>query len=201
MNKAKPKKILIDVDDVIITDTENVYLKVLNNVFGTNLKTENLTSYHVEDYQLEDHTGLTQEQKIYYYQELRKFNAYENAVISQECIDTIKRLNQVHNVYICSAVTFRYKPEESAPYFKYKYDFLKKFLPFLNPKNFIFTSAKTMLDADVLIVDRPSNLMGEGIKTKLLFTAFHNKAISKDELDRLNFTRVNNWQEVERILL
>ncbi len=101
----------------------------------------------------------------------------------------------------CSAVTFRYKPEESAPYFKYKYDFLRKVLPFLNPKNFIFTSAKTMLDADVLIDDRPSNLMGEGIKTKLLFTAFHNKAISKDELDRLNFIRVNNWQEVERILL
>lgn len=187
------KTVLIDVDEVIC---DNVYLKVLNKMLGTNKRPEDLTSYHVED-----NFDLIAEKKIDFYKELRKCNAYEKGVVTQDCIDTIEKLSKVYDIYFCSAVTFKYHPEESGNYFKYKYDFLRKTFPFIDPKHCIFTTAKTLIDADVMIDDKPSNLMNDGFKTKLLFTAPHNKSMTKEELDKLGFIRVNNWKEIEEILL
>ena len=50
-----------------------------------------------------------------------------------------------------------------------------------------------------LIDDRISNL--EGARTKLLFTAYHNKNISNTDLSQDGIIRVNNWYDIENILL
>ena len=36
---------------------------------------------------------------------------------------------------------------------------------------------------------------------KLLFTAWHNKDLTDDELKKQNIIRVNNWKEIASILL
>ena len=36
---------------------------------------------------------------------------------------------------------------------------------------------------------------------KLLFTAWHNENISESELDKQDIIRVNNWKEIEELLL
>ena len=38
-------------------------------------------------------------------------------------------------------------------------------------------------------------------RLKLLFTAYHNKNMTEEELKENNFVRVNGWKEVEEILL
>lgn len=36
---------------------------------------------------------------------------------------------------------------------------------------------------------------------KLLFTAWHNKNLTKEELDRQNIIRVSNWKKIKSLLL
>ena len=72
-------------------------------------------------------------------------------------------------------------------------------MPFINPHNFIFLGNKSVLNCDIKIDDRLDNL--NGAKTKILFTAFHNKKISEKNLKKQGIKRVNNWKEIEQLLL
>ena len=51
----------------------------------------------------------------------------------------------------------------------------------------------------ISIDDKIENLINGDIK--LLYTAYHNKNISKEELEEKGIIRVNNWLEIEKILL
>lgn len=62
--------------------------------------------------------------------------------------------------------------------------------PFENP---------IMFDDKIYIDDKVNNI--EGATTKLLYTAWHNKDITKEELEKQNIIRVNNWKEIGKILL
>ena len=72
-------------------------------------------------------------------------------------------------------------------------------LYFIEPRNYIFTADKSIINCDIKIDDRIDNL--DGAKTKILFTAWHNKNISKDELNNKGIKRANNWKEIENIFL
>lgn len=82
---------------------------------------------------------------------------------------------------------------------KNKYQFLYKKLDFINPRNYIFTADKSVVNCDIRIDDKPINL--EGAETKLLFTAWHNKDLSEEKLKNNGMIRVNNWKEIGKILL
>ena len=58
---------------------------------------------------------------------------------------------------------------------------------------------KTKINYDIGIDDRVSNL--ENCDKKLLFTEFRNKKISKEDLEKDNIIRVNNWLEIQEILI
>ena len=73
-------------------------------------------------------------------------------------------------------------------------------LPFINPENYIFTSNKECIKAEIKIDDKISNLEGNS-ELKLLITAYHNKNISNEELKEKNIIRVNNWNDIAEILL
>ena len=46
-----------------------------------------------------------------------------------------------------------------------------------------------------------TNYQEEDAEIKLLFTAYHNVNITDEELKAKNLIRVNNWKEIEKILL
>ena len=77
---------------------------------------------------------------------------------------------------------------------------LLKNLPFLDPKNFIFTSRKDLIDCDIKIDDKVGNLKGLG-KLKLLMDGYHNRKYSDLELKKRGIRRVYSWDEIEKILL
>jgi len=99
----------------------------------------------------------------------------------------IQRLSAHFEIYIVTAAMEF--PSSLAP----KYQWLKKHFGFINENNFVFCGDKSIIHADYLIDDTPSNLdtfKGKG----LLFTAPHNHEIN-------GYTRLNNWLEVEEYFM
>lgn len=186
----KPK-ILIDIDEVICQST---FLDEINSFLGTNYELDFFTEYYIDDI-----LG-TDENKELFYKKIKDVDLYKNARIYEGAVDVLKELSEKYEIYICSACVMFCMPEDSGIYFKHKYDFLIKNFPFLNPDNFIFTSAKNIFKADIQIDDRLKNLQGE-VETKLLFTAYHNKTITSEELKDKNIIRVNDWNDIKFILL
>lgn len=72
-------------------------------------------------------------------------------------------------------------------------------LYFIEPRNYIFTADKSIINCDIKIDDKIKNI--EGASIKLLFTAWHNKELSNEKLKKDNIIRVNNWKEIYEILL
>jgi 5'(3')-deoxyribonucleotidase len=70
---------------------------------------------------------------------------------------------------------------------------MEKHFPFITWKHIVFCGHKYMIQADYLIDDHEKNLH-TFTGTPLLFTAPHNLHIN-------DFQRVNNWKEVELLLL
>ena len=58
---------------------------------------------------------------------------------------------------------------------------------------------KNLIRTDVRIDDKIENLKNGRIK--LLYTAWHNMDYSDEYLKKKNIIRVNNWQDIRRILL
>lgn len=192
-----PKKsILLDVDEVICFAG---YLDAANKFMNTNYKIEDINTYYIED-------AIIPKDKLEEYNEfISNINFYENPYILPDAIGVIKKLNEYYDIYICSACVMHINIKDSGKQFKDKYDFLIKALPFLNAENFIFTNAKHLIKADIQIDDKLSNLEGD-ISIKILFPSYHNKNISKEELDKKNIIKAGNdwktaWIEIEKILL
>lgn len=184
------KKILIDMDDVIC---ENGFIRMINEFLGTNYKSEDANSYFVNDLIPKDKF----EEWVKFFEEK---NLYDYVDIVKDAPEVIEKLSKIYDVYIVTAYIFRDKPEISGNQLKNKFDYLAKNLPFIDFKKFIFLSDKDLIDADIRIDDSVDKLKGKA-ETKLLFTAYHNKNISNDELKTKDLIRVDNWKEIEKILL
>ena len=82
---------------------------------------------------------------------------------------------------------------------------MRKYLPFINPRKYIFTSSKSLIKADIQIDDLASN-MNSDVETKVLFPSYHNKNVSDEELKKMGIVRAGTdwrkgWEEVLKILL
>ena len=106
----------------------------------------------------------------------------------------LKELNERFDIYIVTTYLWNEAKDISGINMMNKYYYLRETLPFIAPEKYIFASNKKIMNFDIRIDDRVKNL--DGAKTKLLFTAWHNKEISEVELKANNIIRVNNWGEV-----
>ena len=181
------KKIMVDMDDVITTGG---FLYLINKFLGTNYTEDDFDGYYFQD-KVDDMEAF----KKY----VKNENVYDYCSIIDGCYDTLKELNEVYDIYICTSYLWRDMPNESGYVLEQKFKFLKDNFDFISPYKYIFVSDKSVLDFDIKIDDRLDNL--SNCKTKLLFTAYHNKNISKEELDNLGVVRVDSWKEVEKKLL
>ena len=185
------KSLLIDVDEVLAHST---MLDEINSYLHANYKFEDFTEYYLDDVIGND------EEKAKFYEVLKTKDLYQNAKVFDGAVQALKELNEKYDIYICSACVMFCCPYESGKYFQQKFDFIVRNFPFLDPDKIILTGAKNLFEADVQIDDRLKNLKGN-VKTKLLFDSYHNKNISKEELEEKNVIRVHNWEEIKKILL
>lgn len=185
------KKILLDIDEVICNPG---FLYLINQFLGKDYKIDDFTDYYIDDIIGDE------EKKQEFYKYYLQYNAYDYAELLPGAYEVIEKLNKEYDIYLCSACVNPFFIQDSGKMFMDKYNWILKTFPFLNPNNFIFTNAKNILEADIQIDDRMQNLKGN-VKLKLLFTSYHNKELSDIELKELGIIRVNNWKEIESILL
>ena len=190
------KTILLDVDEVICFSG---YLEAINEFLDTHYIIDDFTDYYI------DVTAVPKDRFEAFHHFLGTRNLYQNAVILPDAVETIKKLNEVYEIYICSACVNPFNIQNSGKEFLNKYNFLIDFLPFLDPNHFIFTSATHLFNADIQIDDRLPNLDND-VKLKILFPSYHNKAISDEELKGKGVLRAGKdyktgWKEIEKILL
>lgn len=182
---------MIDLDDTITIDT---YLTVVNDYLKTNYTYDDIPKYWVDEIVPDD---IMDEYLKYIYNDI---NMYDYAKISPNAIEVIEKLSKYYEVVICSAYIDHRSIEDCAKLLTHKHNWLHKNLPFIDPANYIFTSNKECINAEIKIDDKLSNLEGNA-EVKLLITAYHNKNISDEELKQKNIIRVNNWNDIANILL
>ena len=172
------KRIAIDMDEVISHFSAKC-LELFNEEFQ-----EKYTDQHLQGKKL-------MELDVRFEKKVNQYLANESFFLELEVIkdsqEVIKKLSTNYEIYIVTAAMEF--PASLAP----KYQWLKKHFSFLNEKNFVFCGDKSIIHADYLLDDTPSNLEtfnGKGI----LFTAPHN-------VNTTGYARVNNWIEVEAYFL
>lgn len=185
------KKIMIDLDETICSPS---YLKEVNKYLNTEYKYEDIKTYFVEDIIEED---KKQEFLDYFY---KNVNVYDEATVLPDAIGVIERLSHFYDIYIVSAFVDKRRIQESSIMAKYKYEWILKNMPFIDPKKIVLTGSKDIIMCDIKIDDKVSNLKGYG-ETKLLIDQLHNQKYSFEELEKLKIKRVYDWQQVASILL
>ena len=185
------KKIMIDLDETICSPS---YLKEVNKYLNTEYKYEDIKTYFVEDIIEED---KKQEFLDYFY---KNVNVYDEATVLPDAIGVIERLSHFYDIYIVSAFVDKRRIQESSIMAKYKYEWILKNMPFIDPKKIVLTGSKDVIMCDIKIDDKVSNLKGYG-ETKLLIDQIHNQKYSFEELEKLKIKRVYDWQQVASILL
>ena len=185
------QKIMIDLDETICSPT---YLEEVNKYMKTDYQYTDIDPYFVED--IIPH--LEREKFLDYFYE--NANVYDHAYVFPEAIEVIRDLCQVYDVYIVSAFVDKRRPKESSIMAKYKYEWILKNMPFIDPKKIILTGSKHMIMCDIKIDDKVGNLKGYG-ETKLLLDHMHNRKYSFEELESLGIKRVHDWRQIRDILL
>lgn len=183
------KRIMIDMDNVI---TNPLFLEFINEFLGTNYKLDDLEEYYLQKLITKDSNK--------FWNFINNKNLYEGIELFDGCYEVLEKLNKKYDLYIVTAYIWGDSYDEFiVNTLRDKYLFLREKLPFIRPEKYIFTINKNIMNFDVRIDDRLNNLAGADIK--LLFSAWHNKNYSDTELKENNVIRVNNWKDVEKILL
>ena len=185
------KKLMIDLDETICSPG---YLEAVNNYLNTNYKYEDISTYFVEDIMEEE-----QKEKFldYFYENL---NIYETAKPMPHALEVIEELTNYYEVYIVSAFIDKRRLKDSSIMAKYKYEWILKNMPFIEPKKIILTGSKDVIMCDIKIDDKMSNLKGYG-DIKLLVDHNHNRKYSFEELESLGIKRVYDWLQIREILI
>lgn len=183
------KKIIVDLDDVLSIDG---YLNMMNDFLHTNYTYEDINDYYVEKI-------MNEQQLIEYRKFFKEHNVYDYSIPSTNSKEILKKLMLEYEIYVCSSYYCDLDNTLSSELIPKKCEFLKQNYPFLSSKNFIFINDKSILQADIRIDDKIENLTGNGLK--LLYTAYHNKDISKKDLISNEIIRVNNWVDIDNEIL
>lgn len=179
---------MVDMDDVL---TGTNFARILEDYLGYKPDYSQVKGYYVQD--------ILGDKKDDFFSLFKDADMYEGASLFEGCYEALKELSKYYKIYICTDYIWREIPEHAGNNLRNKYKFLYEKLDFLEPRNFIFACDKSLINCDIKIDDRMHNL--EGADMKLLYTAYHNKEISNEELESLGVIRVNNWFEIKDLLL
>ena len=182
------KKLIIDFDDTMVVGN---FLKIANEIFKENKKIEDLQSYYVED-----NFDVTDSQKDEFYNELVKRDLYESAEKINDAYEILKNLSNEVEIIIFSACVLKGQVAKSGRMFLNKYEYILKNFDFIDPNNIVLGGNKSIISGEYFLDDKLENLECCNAKSKLLFTAYHNKNIPTEELLRKGILRINNYSEL-----
>ena len=128
----------------------------------------------------EEHQGLVMER-------LKGPGFFRHLPVMEDAVEVLRELNERYEVFIVSAAM------EFPNSLKDKYDWLQEHFPFIGWQQIAFCGSKKPIAGDYMIDDHLKNLDNFN-GNKLLFTAPHNINIT-------GYTRVNDWEEVRKLLL
>ena len=174
------KRIAIDMDDVL-AKTTHVIIDRINQLVDKNYTYEELLN-----------GDKTLKEEFYgHYLANNSFlwepGFFEHIPVNEDAKEVVRKLSERYEIFIVSAAT------EFPNSLKEKLTWMDQHFPFITWKHIVFCGHKHMIQADYLIDDHEKNLH-TFTGTPLLFTAPHNLHIN-------DFKRVNNWKEVEGLLL
>ena len=178
------KTLMIDMDDVITIGNFNKYIEEFMNI---EINMDNITNYY-------DVQDLVKSKEYEFWKYVEDKDLYKGAPLFKDCYEVLEKLNNKYDVYIVTSYLWRDTIDISGKNLGYKYYYLKEMLPFIDPSKYIFTTNKNLLHFDIKIDDKYDNL--ENADTKILFNSWHNKGKEYNGVKR-----VNNWKEIEEILL
>lgn len=189
------ERIVFDLDDTLVVGN---FLEIANECFNDNKTFEDIKSYYVED-----NFNITTKQREKYLDELVVRDVYENAKIISGAYDSLKKLvnNEKYDVLIYSACVLKNRESYSGQAFARKFDFIFKNFDFINPQNIILGGNKSIICAKYFIDDRLDHLINSKAEYKILFTAYHNKDITQEELEKNNIVRLDNHDELYKFII
>ena len=182
------KSLMVDMDDVITTGN---FVKVMEEFLGEKIDITKAKSFYLQDF--------LGDKKEEFFKDFDKINLYSSAELMEDCYDVLKKLNEKYNVYICTDYIWPEAVLKAGPNLTNKYEFLIKKLDFISPRNYIFAADKSIMNFDIRIDDKLSNL--NGAKIKILFEAYHNKNYTEESLKENGVIKACNWKDIEKILL
>lgn len=185
------KNLMIDMDDVIVSGG---FLYLLNDFLGTSYKEEDFKTFYMQNI-------IPRSYISDFFEYFFSKNLYDYCILNDNAYEVINELSDFYNIIIATSYTYKEDIINSGIMLKYKYDYLLKTFPFLTPENFNFTTDKSYLYCHVRIDDNIKNLYGPGVERKILYTAYHNRDISDEELSKKGIERAENFNHVKRLLL
>ena len=169
------KRLLLDMDGVLA----DIYQQAINFEYA-----ESGQRIRIEDVVGKDEIVAFPNAKRH----VREKGFFRDAPVMKDAQEVVKALHKSYEVFIVSAaMEFPNSLEE-------KFYWLEEHFPFISWRNIILCGSKVPISGDILIDDHYKNLDPFSNRS-LLFTQPHNIA------DNRGHERVNNWQEVAKLLL
>jgi 5'-nucleotidase len=173
------QRIAIDMDEVV-ADTIAHFLEKYNEEFAVALTPAHFHGKHVFEVIELAHQPRARE----YFQQS---DFFAEIPVMPDSPEVIKALMKKYEVFITTAAM------EVPCSFEAKFQWLRRYFPFIPSSNVVFCGDKSIIAADYMIDDNVRHLVkfrGEGI----LYTAPHN-------VRETRFRRVSNWNDVRKMFL
>ena len=182
------KSIMVDMDDVITTGG---FIHLINKFLGTKYTEKDFS----DNFYMQDIIPNKED----FFNWFVNQNMYNHCKMIPMAYEVLKELNEEYKLYIGTSYIFKEIPNKSGYILNQKFEYLQNNLSFISPYQYIFLSDKSVLNIDIKIDDRLDNLTNTN--RKLLFSAYHNRNISNEYLEKNGIERVEGWNDIKRKLL
>lgn len=178
---GKSLTILVDVDNVL-EDLNTPWVNAINKKYGTSVQPSEIIDWDITKF----FSGLSKTQVFSPLHSKELWDLLTPLENSQKIMKSL--IDDGHRILIVTSAH-----PDTIPF---KYNFLKRYFPFIPFKDVIITSHKQMVKGDILIDDAPHNLK-DGEYLGILMDAPHNKEYNESSQA---IVRVHNWDEIYSIV-